>query len=247
MKNHRATFLLDNAVDDGRVMPYLSPQHSNAWRRKIRQRLKCNGDNAIYLAGSNWGNPRKYPVNPGLDLDVVKSWKPMLKKLNSVGLRPIIWWYMDDSEPISSLPASVLAAYARGGTKIVDKLCGGYVIVLEGNEHMSLSKVGEIGRGIRKSTKKSIGVHTTAGFEKDPAKLRMWAALGDEWYHQYPIGLSKKKIGAMTRKVREILGRKFVAAEYNRYGVTEEARFQGWWATKHGAHSTGNGNRCFCP
>lgn len=239
MKNHRASFLLDGAKT--RVMNTLSHKHSAASRNRIWNRCKRNGDNAIYLYASNIGDDKRYPVNPRLSLDVVRGWVPLLRQLNGMGLRPIVWFFADDSKAISRLPTARLTNYVRQVISIIDPYVIGYVPALEANEHLGLGKTRAIANAIRASSRKPIGIHTTRDLEKNPRQLKAWASLGQEWFHQYGFGQKPSQIAAESRLVRKLLGRPFVACEYHYSSTTAGARALGDAALANGAHSTGNG------
>jgi len=222
-------------------MNTLSHKHSKSSRQRIWARCRRNGDNAIYLYASNVGDDKRYPVNTKLSLAVVRTWVPLLKQLNAMGLRPIIWFFADDSKSISTLPTARLTNYVRQTISIIDPYVIGYVPALEANEHMGFAKTKAISNAIRASGSKPIGIHTTRDLEKNPKQLRAWASLGQEWFHQYGFDQKPAQIAAESRQVRQLLGRPFVAAEYHKSATTAGARALGDAALSGGAHSTGNG------
>jgi hypothetical protein len=240
--DQRASFLLDRA--DTRVMNILSRNASRSDFETVVDRCIANGDNTIYLFLSNQGDGYPRPTSfyrddvfgGEIDLARVMEMRYRLDYVRQRGLAVVAWLFADDSRSISGASLDMKKVYVRNAVRLFDDQIAGYVIALEGDEHMR-GDIAPLAAWLDGLTTKSIGNHQL----QQRYDLSVSIPQVDLHYHQYGFGKSVAQIREATIAVAAALGKPLIACEYSLDSDSPTAWALGDAAIAAGAVGTGNG------
>jgi len=240
--NHRASFLFDNALT--RTMNGLSYNMSDDRFEGIVKRCAVNGDTAIYLYFSNQGDGTPVPTSfyendkfgGEIDDHRLKDMQERVQFCQLNGLRVVAWLFADDSSKISKAPLEVQQKYIDDVVREFDRYISEYVLGLEMDEHMK-SRMEPLAVFLDSKTAKKIGLHLRPGrwtYSRDIEAV-------DHHYHQFGFNKPASFIESETAKIKALVGKPVIAAEYDLNSDSPAAKARGAAAINGGAAGTGNG------
>lgn len=221
----RASFLLMDTA--GMSLSYLSDNVDDAWRRRMENALLANGDTHIYIYTQN-------EADDVGDVSPKPDWEARLDRLNSIGLRPMLWLMADDSPSLAGRPLSAHMAHNAEMVRRFDDKVDAYIIGLESDEYWDATSVTALVNHLKPLTDKPVGVHLTPGIK--PAHY----AAAEVIFLQTGFDLNETQF---RQRVAEALalGLPVIVAEYDLQSDSNLSRRYGDIACEMGAIGTGNG------
>jgi hypothetical protein len=221
----RASFLLMDTA--GMSLSYLSDNVDDAWRRRMENALLANGDTHIYIYTQN-------EADDVGDVSPKPDWEARLDRLNSIGLRPMLWLMADDSPSLAGRPLSAHMAHNAEMVRRFDDKVDAYIIGLESDEYWDANSVTALVNHLKPLTDKPVGVHLTPGIK--PAHY----AAAEVIFLQTGFNLNEAEF---RQRVAEALalGLPVIVAEYDLQSDSNLSRRYGDIACEMGAIGTGNG------
>lgn len=222
----RASFLLDNA--NTRVMNYLCPSVTDTQFDQLIQRLRLNGDNALYIYLANTGDGSPRPTSMYLDgyggqinAMAVSQMRARIMRARAAGLSIVAWLTADDSRDQSTATASQHLAHVRACAKHFDDLVDRWVVGLEMDEDGRKAHARSMIDTMHACSDHPVGVHLTTGKWYDAFN---WHA--DALHFQFGFGRTPQYCAAMARDIIVKLdGRvEFFADEYHKSSDSAEAK-----------------------
>ncbi len=223
IKNHRASFLLDNA--ELHTMNMLSPLYPQSSFESTILRLKNKGDDTVYLYLINQGDgdftPQSFYTNDQIGGQVnsskVSAFKTRLEYINSQGMRIVFWVRADDSREMMAQSITNYQKYHQDVVTNFDSYAAGYVIGLESNEYMNATVEQMLISDLQNRTTRMVGVHYT---DIDTYISRARSSGADIWYTQHGWGKTCMALSSeVTHVISQVLNMKIVAAEYDKSSV----------------------------
>lgn len=230
---------------------YLSHEIGDGDRARMRQVLRREGYNAIFIFTLNDGDHGSHttpyqrgPIGGAFDEARLARWRSELERLLGEGLRPVLWLFADDSPAVHRADAAELRRYIREMVARFDDLPVMWVLGLEVDEYWSRERSDALGSYLAERSRHPVGVHQTAG--RTDYMTAPWVEFGAyqsarksergdggvDWAFLYQDFL----------RAREGVGdRPLIAAEYDWQIGGREAQARGLALGFAGAAGLGNG------
>ena len=212
---------------EGMSLSYLSSNVDDEWRRRMENALLANGDTHIYIYTQN-------EADDVGDVSPKPDWEARLDRLNSIGLRPMLWLMADDSPSLAGKPLSAHMAHNAEMVRRFDNKVDAYIVGLESDEYWDAASVTAMVNHLKPLTDKPVGVHLTPGIK--PAHY----AAAEVIFLQTGFNLNEAQF---RQRVAEALalGLPVIVAEYDLQSDSNLSRRYGDIACEMGAVGTGNG------